>query len=162
MGARDIEQAEFYFRKLTLALSIGWNILIFAVTPPLVGLYALSEETKRLTIQLVLIHNVLNALAFTFADALGKGLRATGDAFFTTAVSLFTTIVVRLLFSIILGICFNMDVTCYGHRLDRARHHLLGALQAQCLEEVPRDLGKQFIVQIGGCSSLHELHPLFS
>lgn len=165
MGARDIEQAEFYFRKLmkiTLAFSIGWNILIFAVTPPLVGLYALSEETKRLTIQLVLIHNVFNAFAFTFADPLGKGLRATGDAFFTTAVSLFTTIVVRLLFSIILGICFNMDVTCYGHRLDRARHHLLGALQAQCLEEVPRDLGKQFIVQIGGCSSLHELHPLFS
>ncbi|MEE8683115.1 MAG: MATE family efflux transporter [Olsenella sp.] len=113
MGARDIEQAEFYFRKLTkitLAFSIGWNILIFAVTPPLVGLYALSEKTKRLTIQLVLIHNAFNALAFTFADPLGKGLRATGDVFFTTAVSLFTTIVVRLLFSIILGICFNMGV----------------------------------------------------
>lgn len=72
--------------------------------------YALSEETKRLTIFLVLIHNLFNAISFPFADPLGKGLRATGDVRFTTSISLFTTIVVRLVFSILFGIVFNMGV----------------------------------------------------
>ena len=61
-------------------------------------------------ILLVLIHNIFNAVAFTFADPLGKGLRATGDVKFTTATSLFTTIGVRLIFSMIFGIWLNLGV----------------------------------------------------
>lgn len=113
MGAGAIEQAELYFKKLmkiTLVLAIIWNVLIFAVTPVLLSFYALAEETKRLTILLVLIHNVFSAIAFPFADPLGKGLRAAGDVRFTTAVSLFTTIGVRLVFSAFFGITLNMGV----------------------------------------------------
>ena len=41
---------------------------------------------------LVLIHNIANAVVFPFADPLGKGLRAAGDAMFTMGISLVTTI----------------------------------------------------------------------
>ena len=113
MGAGDIEQAEMYFRKLTkitLVFAIAWNALIFAVTPVFMSFYALEDQTKRLVILLVLIHNIFNAVAFTFADPLGKGLRATGDVKFTTATSLFTTIGVRLIFSMIFGIWLTLGV----------------------------------------------------
>lgn len=113
MGAGDIEQAEMYFRKLikiTLAFAIAWNALIFAITPFFMSFYALESKTKHLVILLVLIHNICNAIVFPFADPLGKGLRATGDVKFTTAISLFTTIGVRLIFSIIFGIWMNLGV----------------------------------------------------
>lgn len=113
MGAGDIEQAELYFKKLTkitLIFAIIWNGLIFAITPVLMSFYALEEETKRLTILLVLTHNIFSAVAFPFADPLGKGLRATGDVKFTTAISLITTIGVRLVFSILFGIVLDMGV----------------------------------------------------
>ena len=113
MGAGDIEQAEMYFWKLTkitLVFAIAWNALIFAITPVFMSFYALEDQTKRMVILLVLIHNIFNAVAFTFADPLGKGLRATGDVKFTTVTSLFTTIGVRLIFSMIFGIWLNLGV----------------------------------------------------
>ena len=113
MGAGDPEQAERYFHKLlriSVVFAIGWNALIFAITPIFMRFYALEDETKRLIILLVLILNISNAIAFPFADSLGKGLRATGDVKFTTIVSLVTTIGVRLVFSILLGIGLHMGV----------------------------------------------------
>ena len=94
MGAGDISQAEQYFRKLTkitVGFALLWNSLIFAATP-------------------VLLHNLFSALAFPFADPLGKGLRAAGDVRFTTVTSLFTTIGVRLVFSILFAIVLHMGV----------------------------------------------------
>ena len=70
----------------------------------------METETKNLTIILVLVHNIFSAIAFPFADPLGKGLRATGDIKFTTAISLFTTIGVRLVFSILFAIVMNLGV----------------------------------------------------
>lgn len=113
MGAGDSAQAEYYFKKLlkiTIAFAIGWNGLIFALTPVLMHFYALEPQTKHLTILLVLIHNIFNTVAFPFADPLGKGLRAAGDVKFTMYVSLFTTIVVRLVFSVLFGIGLHMGV----------------------------------------------------
>ncbi|HRL18676.1 MAG TPA: MATE family efflux transporter, partial [Fusicatenibacter saccharivorans] len=60
MGAGDTDQAEYYFRKLikiTLIIGVAWNALVFAVTPFVLSFYAVSEETKRLTLWLVLLHN---------------------------------------------------------------------------------------------------------
>ena len=45
-----------------------------------------------------------------FADPLGKGLRAAGDVKFTMGISLFTTIGVRLILSLLLGIVCNLGV----------------------------------------------------
>ena len=113
MGAGDIEQAEYYFRKLiklTVCISIAWNALIFLMTPLLIKIFVVSEQTGRMILWLVLIHNIANAIIFPFADPLGKGLRAAGDAIFTMGISLFTTIGVRLIFSILLGIVLNLGV----------------------------------------------------
>ena len=88
MGASDTDQAEYYFRKLlkiTVGISIAWN-------------------------GLVLIHNIANGVIFPFTDPLGKGLRAAGDAIFTMGISLFTTIGVRLILSILLGLVLNLGV----------------------------------------------------
>ena len=113
MGAGDSGQAEYYFKKLlkiTLLLSLIWNAMIFAVTPLLMKAYILADETKRLVILLVLIHNVFNSIAFPFSGPLGNGLRAAGDVKFTMVVSLASTIGGRLIFSLLFGIVFQMGV----------------------------------------------------
>lgn len=113
MGAGDIRQAEYYFRKLTkvtVCISVAWNTLIFLITPLLIKIFAVSRQTGQMILYLVLIHNIANAVVFPFADPLGKGLRAAGDAMFTMGISLFTTIGVRLILSILLGIVLDLGV----------------------------------------------------
>ena len=113
MGAGDIRQAEYYFRKLTkvtVCISVAWNTLIFLITPLLIKIFAVSRQTGQMILYLVLIHNIANAVVFPFADPLGKGLRAAGDAMFTMGISLFTTMGVRLILSILLGIVLDLGV----------------------------------------------------
>ena len=113
MGARNIDAANFYFKKLnkiTLVLSILWNALIFAITPLIVRYSAISPETKELVIWLVLINNIFNALAYPFAGSLGNGLRAAGDVKFTIVVSITLTIAARLLFSALFGLWLGWGV----------------------------------------------------
>lgn len=113
MGTGDAGAAEYYFKKLTkitLLISGVWNLLIFLLTPGFLRFYSLSPETKRLTLLLVLIHNVFNAVAYPFSGALSNGLRAAGDVKFTMYVSVASTIGVRLLLSWLLGIVLDMGV----------------------------------------------------
>ena len=113
MGAGDTLQAEAYFKKLmklTVGISLAWNGLIALFTPWIAGAYAVSEETRQYVLYLVLIHNLGNSILFPFADPLGKGLRAAGDVKYTVVVSLFTTIGVRLLLSLLFGIVLQMGV----------------------------------------------------
>lgn len=111
--SRDIDAANFYFKKLdkiTLALSILWNALIFAATPLIVRYSAISPEAKELVIRLVLINNVFNGLAYPFAGPLGNGLRAAGDVKFTMIVSIALTVGARLFFSALFGMWLDWGV----------------------------------------------------
>ena len=113
MGAKDIDAANFYFKKLniiTLLLSILWNALIFALTPLIARYSAISPEAKELVLWLVLINNIFNGLAYPFAGSLGSGLRAAGDVKFTMIVSIVLTIATRLLFSALFGLWLNWGV----------------------------------------------------
>lgn len=113
MGARDIDAANFYFKKLnkiTLVLSILWNALIFAITPLIVRHSAISPEAKELVIRLVLINNIFNGLAYPFAGSLGNGLRAAGDVKFTMIVSIVLTVAARLFFSALFGMWLGWGV----------------------------------------------------
>lgn len=113
MGSGDTEAAEYYFKKLyrmTLAASILWNILIFAVTPLVMLAYPLSSEITNLVIALVLIHDLVNGVAFPASGALPNGLRAAGDVRFTMYVSILSTIVIRFVLSIAFGIWLNWGV----------------------------------------------------
>jgi putative MATE family efflux protein len=113
MGARDIDSANFYFKKLnkiTLVLSVLWNAFVFAITPLIIQYSAISDEAKSLVIWLVLINNIFNGLAYPFAGPLGSGLRAAGDVKFTMIVSITLTIAARLFFSTLFGLWLNWGV----------------------------------------------------
>ncbi len=113
MGARDVNAANFYFKKLnkiTFVLSVMWNGFIFAVAPLIVHFSAISPEAKSLVIKLVLINNIFNGIAYPFAGPLGNGLRAAGDVKFTMIWSISLTIGARLLFSAIFGMWMHMGV----------------------------------------------------
>ena len=113
MGARNIDAANYYFKKLnriTLVLSILWNAFVFAITPLIVRYSAISDKTKSLVIILVLINNIFNGLAYPFAGSLGNGLRAAGDVKFTMIVSISLTIAARLFFSALFGMWLSWGV----------------------------------------------------
>lgn len=113
MGANETDEAEYYFKKLmkiTVIASVAWNVIILAATPLAMMAYDLSAETKSLIVWLVVIHNVFNAFAYPFSGPLSAGLRAAGDAKFTMAVTVISTIGIRLLLSVLLGIVLNMGV----------------------------------------------------
>lgn len=113
MGARNIDAANFYFKKLnkiTFVLSILWNAFIFIITPLIVRYSAISAQAKSLVIWLVLINNIFNGIAYPFAGSLGNGLRAAGDVKFTMIASISLTIAARLFFSALLGLAFGWGV----------------------------------------------------
>lgn len=113
MGARKIDAANFYFKKLnriTLVLSVLWNALVFSITPLIVRYSAISPEAKELVIWLVLINNIFNGLAYPFAGLLGNGLRAAGDVKFTMIISITLTIAARLFFSALFGLWLGWGV----------------------------------------------------
>lgn len=113
MGAGDPEQAEWYFKKLlkqTIVLSVLWNGLILAATPLILRGYEVTAETGRLVLWLVVIHNLFNSLAFPFSGPLSNGLRGAGDVRFTMYVSVGSTILGRLVFSVVLGIWLGLGV----------------------------------------------------
>lgn len=113
MGAKDIDNAHYYFKKLmkiTVIFSIIWNVFILLITPLFLQYYQLSSETKHLVFVLVIIHNLFNTIAFPFSGPLSNGLRATGDVKYTMIVSILSTVIVRGILSIIIGITFNLGV----------------------------------------------------
>lgn len=113
MGANQVKEAEYYFykmMKLTLVLSIIWNVLVFIITPIFMQFYQVSEETRQLVIILVFIHNVFNTVAFPFSGPLSNGLRAAGDVKYTMVVSIASTVLGRLIFSLIFAIGLNLGV----------------------------------------------------
>lgn len=125
MGAGDLTAAEQAFKKLlriTLVFSLAWNALVFALTPLLMRAYALEPETKALVIQLVLIHNVFNAVAYPLSGPFANGLRAAGDVRYTMVVSIASTVGVRFVLSLLLGMALNLGVVgiAYAMCLDWA------------------------------------------
>lgn len=113
MGANDVQGAKQYFKsltQLTLVFSIVWNVFILVITPLLMNFYSVSDPTVKLVIQLVIIHNIFNTVAFPFSGPLSNGLRAAGDIKYTMIVSILSTVLGRLVFSIIFAVYFNLGV----------------------------------------------------
>ena len=80
-----------------------------AATPLVLRYYKLEQDTKDLMFQLVVIHNIFCALVSPFT-CIGNGLRAAGDIKFTVITSIAATLVVRLVFSYLLGLLFGLGV----------------------------------------------------
>ena len=113
VGAGDYEAAKWNIKKLTrlsLLLALIWNVMVMALTPILLTLYNLSDETKRLILIIVAIHNLFSALVQPFSGPLSSGLRAAGDVKFTMWASIFATVVCRTALSFILALWMGMGV----------------------------------------------------
>ena len=113
VGANDPEAAEWYMRKLTrlsVVLAVLWNAAVMILTPLLLPLYDLSDETKRLILIIVGIHNLFSATVQPFAMPLSAGLRAAGDVKFTMWASIFCTVFCRTLLSFLLAKWLGMGV----------------------------------------------------
>lgn len=80
------------------------------LTPVMLLFYDLSPQAKNLVFWLVVIHNIFNAVAYPISGPFSNGLRAAGDVKFTMYISLFSTIVVRVALSIVLGVWLNLGV----------------------------------------------------
>ena len=109
-GAGDIEAADCYNKKLLRITYIGsavWNVLVVIMTPLVLLLYSLSEDTKNLVILLVIIHSIFNVLLCPVAFSLSNGLRAIK---FTMCAAIFATVVCRVIFSIVFGVWMNLGV----------------------------------------------------
>ena len=112
-GAGDTEAAEWYIRKLvklSLVLAVVWNTVVMILTPLLLPLYDLSNETKGLILIIVAIHNLFSAFVQPFSGPLSSGLRAAGDVKFTMWASLFATVVCRTFLSFLLAKWLGMGV----------------------------------------------------
>ncbi len=83
---------------------------VMILTPLFLPLYDLSDETKRLILIIVAIHNLFSATVQPFAMPLSSGLRAAGDVRFTMWSSIFCTVLCRTLLSFLLAKWLRMGV----------------------------------------------------
>ncbi len=113
MGAHDINAAKFYFKKImriTLTISVAWNILILALAPIILKLYALEPQTVELVLWLIVIHNFCSSVVSPYAFPLGNGLRATGDVRYTMIVAVASSVGGRLVLAYLFGVIFGLGV----------------------------------------------------
>lgn len=111
VGAGEYQQAEYYTKKLML-VAIGaflvWDSLILLTLPWTIQVYNLSADTLALARLLVTIHNACAIVLWPFSFVLPNALRAANDVKYPMAVSMFSMIMFRVLFSVILGQYFGM------------------------------------------------------
>ncbi|MDE6389631.1 MAG: hypothetical protein K2L82_17785 [Lachnospiraceae bacterium] len=80
LQAWDIEAADYYNKKLlriTYMGSAAWNLLIMILTPFVLTLYSLLDDTKKLVILLVVIHSVCRVI-FSIAFGVWMNLEVIG------------------------------------------------------------------------------------
>lgn len=111
VGANDYVQAKFYAKKLmkiAYSIMILFNALILATLPLTLRAYNLSEETMRLSVILIVIHNGCAMLIWPASFTLPNVLRAANDARYAMAVSIFSMWVFRCVFGYVLGAKYGM------------------------------------------------------
>lgn len=110
MGAGKPEVAEYYLKKMiriTYAGQFIWCSAFTIATPLILKFYSLSPETIRLTIIIVLIHNIGNLFFGPLAFAFSAGLRGAGDAKYCMYAAIFTSVIVRVALSFLFGVYFQ-------------------------------------------------------
>lgn len=111
VGAGDYKQVDYYVKKMmkiTYILGTITNGLVLVSLPWVLKVYTLSEETAKLATILILIHCGLGIIMWPLAFTLPNALRAANDVKMTMQISVFSMIVFRIIFSVILGIHYKM------------------------------------------------------
>ncbi len=113
VGAGDMQQVRFYTKKLLTIAYLGGtviNILILVGLPWILLLYGVSEETKTVITSLIWLHNGVGIFLWPASFTLPNMLRACNDVKFTMIVSICSMFVLRIGFSNILGVHFEMGI----------------------------------------------------
>lgn len=113
VGAGDMQQVRFYTKKLLTIAYLGGaviNILILVGLPWILLLYGVSEETKTVITSLIWLHNGMGIFLWPASFTLPNMLRACNDVKFTMVVSICSMFVLRIGFSNILGVHFEMGI----------------------------------------------------
>lgn len=106
VGNGNREQLYFYVRKmmrLAYTVHLLWGLLVLSALPWVFKLYALSPETMRLALILVLIHNGFGLLMWPASFVFPNALRAANDVTYTMIVSVSSMLILRVGFSYVLG-----------------------------------------------------------
>ncbi|MDO4178500.1 MAG: MATE family efflux transporter [Phascolarctobacterium sp.] len=115
IGAREYEQAKFYVKKL---LKISWiataslSTLGILALPLTLKYYNVSEQTARLVIELVIIHNIAATILQPLCFNLPNAIRATGDVKFSMNAGIGSMLIFRILMAIIFGVLLDWQI--YG------------------------------------------------
>lgn len=107
MGAGKPESAEYYLRKLLRMTYFGqiiWCTSFTMLTPVILKFYSLSPETIKLTIAVVVVHNVGNIFFAPLSFAFAAGLRGAGDAKYCMYTAIFTSVIIRVALSFLFGV----------------------------------------------------------
>lgn len=111
MGAGEKEQAVYYTKKLwkwTYVMMFVTNFVLLVALPWILNWYTLPEEAYRYAFILVWIHNCFAIFMWPTSFTMSNALRAAGDVKYTMIVAIFSMCAFRLLFSVILGIYYDM------------------------------------------------------
>ncbi len=111
VGAGDKRAVQYYAAKLMrlcYAFLVGLNIVLFALLPVMLNLYAISEEAREIAVILIWIHNGFGVLLWTPAFVLPNAMKATGDAKYVMVTAVLSMFIFRVALSYVLGIRFGM------------------------------------------------------
>jgi len=106
VGRGDEQLVRFYVRKMMKIGCIAhflWGLIVFAVTPLCLSCYTLSDETYRLAVILILIHNGLGLVMWPWSFIFPNVLRSINDVRFTMLLSILSMIFVRVGCSYLIG-----------------------------------------------------------
>lgn len=113
VGAGDYEQVSYYTKKLIIITYAGmWAAVLIThlALPQILTAYNLSEQTARVTEQIVVFHGICSMLLWPISFTLPCTLRAAGDAKMSMIIAIFSMWVFRIGFSYILGKYAGMGV----------------------------------------------------
>lgn len=106
VGAGDYDQARYYTKKLIKMVyfaMIAVNLVVYFLIPFIVQIYNLSEETARMTRQILVYHGICASTIWPMSFSLPNTLRAANDVKFTMWASILSMWIFRIVFSYILG-----------------------------------------------------------
>ena len=113
VGAKNYDDVKKYVKKLmTLTFIVTWVMTGFMLlfSDLILSFYALSPETKQLTMEVFTVHGICAVIIWPFAFTLPNALRAANDVRFTMLVSLFSMWTFRIAFSYVLALYFDLGV----------------------------------------------------
>ena len=113
MGAGKIEEGKKFLKNMIIASSI-LTALICIVTIPfipfLLGLYSPSPEIYDKAYNLMMLYIVGAPILLSFGFVFPGGLRAAGDAKYTSVIALLTMWMFRVTLGYVFGIVLKMDI----------------------------------------------------